>query len=184
MIGFVDVFKDVLKKIDSLETPYMLVGSIASMYYGEARLTQDMDIVLDIHERDVLKFADLFSGSDYYCPPDEILSSEVINKGQFNLIHPKSGLKVDVIVKKVSPFDESRFARRKKVSLWEGLEVQIASPEDVIIKKFEYYRDGGSEKHIRDIKSMVAHTPLDTVYIATWCQKLGLMDQHKIVFGV
>lgn len=37
----------------------------------------------------------------------------------------------------------------------------IAAPEDVIIKKMEYYREGGSEKHLRDITGILLTTGAD-----------------------
>ena len=32
----------------------------------------------------------------------------------------------------------------------------LAPAEYVIVRKLEYYREGGSEKHLRDIRSMLA----------------------------
>jgi hypothetical protein len=35
----------------------------------------------------------------------------------------------------------------------------VAPPEYVIARKLEYYREGGSEKHLRDIRSMLDTSP-------------------------
>ena len=35
----------------------------------------------------------------------------------------------------------------------------MAPLEYVIIRKLEYFREGGSEKHLRDIRSMLAISP-------------------------
>ena len=52
----------------------------------------------------------------------------------------------------------------------------FASPEDVIIKKMEYYREGGSEKHLRDITGIlkVSAGEIDQAYIVEWAERLGL----------
>src|SRR5262245_55317568 len=113
----------------------MIVGSIAAMVYGEPRLTRDMDLVIDIQPQDAQKFAQLFCQPEYYCPPIEILGDEINNRGQFNLLHVPTGLKVDIVIKKVTDFDKSRFARSKKIELWDGFSASLASAEDIIIKK-------------------------------------------------
>lgn len=38
----------------------------------------------------------------------------------------------------------------------DGSEVWIAPPEYVIARKLEYYTEGGSEKHLRDIEGILA----------------------------
>jgi hypothetical protein len=53
----------------------------------------------------------------------------------------------------------------------------MASPEDVILKKLEYYREGNSEKHLRDIQGILAQTQVDDTYLKEWILKLGLQAQ-------
>jgi hypothetical protein len=57
-----------------------------------------------------------------------------------------------------------------------GRDVTFASPEDVIIKKLAFYREGGSEKHLRDISGVlkVMGNEIDRAYIERWVQRLGL----------
>ena len=40
-----EVFGNVVDVLERLDIPYMIVGSVASMAYGEPRLTLDMDVV-------------------------------------------------------------------------------------------------------------------------------------------
>ena len=98
--------------------------------------------------------------------------------GQFNIIHPASGLKVDVIIKQNTPFDSSRFRRVQQIHPAESYQANFAAPEDVIIKKMEYYRDGGSEKHLRDIAGIlkISGELVDRDYITDWAQRLGLNE--------
>ncbi|CAN5795741.1 hypothetical protein BH23GEM11_BH23GEM11_19020 [soil metagenome] len=39
------------------------------------------------------------------------------------------------------------------------MEAYLSPPEELIIKKLQYFRDGGSEKHARDIRSMLTISP-------------------------
>jgi hypothetical protein len=170
------VFQDVLERLDGAGIPYMVVGSLSSIVYGEPRMTKDMDIVVDVQAQDAEKFEQLFPFEGFYCPPGEILKAEIVSRGQFNLIHHESGLKIDLIVRKQSPHSIEEFKRRQKVSFWHGFEATLASPEDVILKKLEYYRDGGSEKHITDIRGILANTKIDQAYLENWVVKLGLKE--------
>jgi hypothetical protein len=173
------VFQDVLSRLEEAQIPYMVVGSLSSIVYGEPRMTKDMDIVIDVPAQDASKFEFNFPFSGFYCPPADILKDEIVNRGQFNLIHHESGLKIDVIVRKQSPHSIEEFKRRQKISFWKGFEAYIASPEDVIIKKLDYYRQGGSEKHIVDIRGILASSEIDQEYLYKWLSQLGLIDHWK-----
>lgn len=170
------VFQDVLARLEEAKIPYMVVGSLSSIVYGEPRMTKDMDIVIDVPAQDASKFEFYFPFSGFYCPPADILKDEIVNRGQFNLVHHESGLKIDVIVRKQSPHAIEEFKRRKKISFWKGFEAYIASPEDVIIKKLDFYREGGSEKHITDIRGILANTEVDQKYLNEWLLQLGLIE--------
>ncbi len=99
-------------------------------------------------------------------------------ENQFNITHPASGLKIDVIICRNDAFDRSRFERVRRITPLEGMEANFSSPEDVIIMKMRYYKEGESERHIRDITSMlrISSDIIDRGYIEEWVKKLGLMD--------
>lgn len=95
---------------------------------------------------------------------------------QFNIIQPDSGLKVGVIIPADSPFNQNRLQRRRRLRPYGEVDAWFASPEDVIIKKMEYYREGGSEKHLRNITGMlkVSGNTIDRAYISEWADQLGV----------
>ena len=66
MTGLLDVLKDVVTRFDKATIPYFLVGSLATMYYGRPRFTQDVDLVARINARQVSKFEGLFPLEEYY----------------------------------------------------------------------------------------------------------------------
>jgi hypothetical protein len=53
----------------------------------------------------------------------------------------------------------------------------------VILGKLWYYREGGSEKHLRDIAGMlqVSGDEIDTAYVDAWSGKLGLAGEWQMV---
>lgn len=172
-----DVFREILEKLEMENIPYMVVGSLSSIVYGEPRMTKDMDIVIDIQAQDADKIEQLFPLEGFYCPPSEVLKSEIVSRGQFNLIHHESGLKIDVMICKQSPHAIEEFKRRQKISFWKNFEAWLATPEDIIIKKMEYFRDGGSEKHLRDIRGILANSEVNNEYLNDWVLRLGLQEE-------
>ena len=167
----------VVHALETLRIPYMITGSQASAYYGEPRFTRDIDIVADIKPGQVDDFAAFFPANEFYCDKD-MINEEIKMRGQFNIIHAGSGLKIDIILTKPTEFSRTEFPRRRRSAVFPDQEGAFASPEDVIIKKMEFYKEGGSEKHLRDITGIlkISGEELDMQYIEEWAQRLDLME--------
>jgi len=142
--------------LNRLGVPYMVTGSLAAGTYGEARLTNDVDLVIILSAPDVGRFHAEFDESSFYVPPLEAIEAERRRPrhGHFNLIHHDSAYKADVYLAGDDPLHAWAFERRERVLV--GAEpVWIAPPEYVIVRKLQYYRDGGSPKHVSDIAAML-----------------------------
>lgn len=126
-----ELLRYVVECFEKLNIGYFITGALASIAYGEPRLTNDIDVVVDISERDIARLKGCFPQDEYH-------------------------------------FDE---------------DAAFASPEDVILKKMEYYAEGGSEKHLRDISGMIKISAeiIDFAYISFWAGKLGLGEIWKEV---
>lgn len=172
-----DLLGRLVQAFETIQIPYLVTGSVASMLYGEPRLTNDIDVVADIRPEHIHDLIAAFPESEYYID-EEMIREAIARRGQFNIIHPASGLKVDVILRRDTPFDASRFARIRRLRPAEQYEANFAAPEDVILKKLEFYRAGGSEKHLRDIAGMIqiSDAEIDRDYIADWAGRLGVID--------
>jgi hypothetical protein len=170
-----ELLRHAVAALERLGVPYLVTGSVATIYYGEPRFTNDIDVVAQLGPHQVPLFCQAFPAPDYYVS-EEAAREAIASGGQFNIIHPASGLKIDVMVPAPTPFNRSRFARVVRARPAPDLEANFASPEDVIIKKLEYYHAGGSDKHLRDIAGMlkVSGERIDRNYIATWCARLAL----------
>jgi hypothetical protein len=158
--------------------PYYVTGSVASMYYGEPRFTNDIDVVIDLPPERAAEFCRAFPEEmDFYVSEDAVREA-VARRDQFNVLHATSGLKIDVMIPKRTPFDESRLARRVRIKPEPDYDAAFAAPEDIILKKMDFYREGGSDKHLRDIASMlrVQGGRIDRKYIEEWAAKLNLLD--------
>lgn len=172
-----ELLRIVTRVLEDLGLPYLVTGSMATIYYGEPRFTVDIDIVVDLPSRQVADFCKAFSPDEFYVSEPSARRA-VQNRSQFNILHPRSGLKVDVMVSDRSPFDRSRFGRSRRLQPADDFEATFAAPEDVILKKLEYYREGKSDKHLRDIAGVlkISGDELDMGYIDTWADRLGVRE--------
>lgn len=161
--------------LEKLGIEYFITGSVAATYYGEPRMTNDIDVVVRLSEQSVIALCAQFPAPEFYVS-EAAARQAVRGRGQFNIIHPDSGLKVDVIVASESPFDRSRLSRKRRGPADQNYEAFFASPEDVIIKKMQYYQEGGSEKHIRDITGILklSRDQIDAQYVQHWAKEFGL----------
>jgi len=170
-----ELLSRVTSTMDRLGVPYLVTGSMATIAYGEPRLTNDIDLVVRLSPLQVDPLCDAFPEDEFYVSREAALDSAKMWR-QFNILHPKSGLKIDVMVADDSDFNASRFGRARFLSVAPDVTAAFASPEDVILKKLEYFREGGSEKHLRDIAGVlkIMGPELDQRYIVIWARRLGL----------
>jgi len=170
-----DLLRHVVAALEKLDLPYVLVGSIASGAYGEPRLTRDIDVVVKLLGEQVKPLCKAFPSPDYYVSL-EAAREAVRRGGQFNVIHPGSGNKVDFIIARNDAWGRMQMQRRQKVRVLPDLEGCAAAPEDLILGKMLYYQEGGSEKHLRDIAGVmkVSAELVDTSYVAEWAEELGV----------
>lgn len=156
--------------------PYAIAGSHASMAFGEARLTNDIDVLVLLTPESLPAFVASFPPDDFYVSEDGARTAAA-KGGMFNIIHPDSGQKIVVIVP-AGEFDRSQLDRAVVVPVFSERQARFVSPEDTIIKKMDYYREGGSEKHLRDIVGVLRVTGarLEENYISLTASRLGLHD--------
>ncbi len=163
---------------------YFVTGSVASLFYGEPRMTHDVDLVLELDDLDVPALLRAFSEDDFYVPPAEVIRIELrrSNHGHFNLIHHGTGFKADVYLAGRDPLHRWAMAQRRRAGAGEG-QFWVAPAEYVILRKLAWYREGGSEKHLRDIRSMIAVSgpSLDLPTFERWLLTLGLEAEWKAV---
>jgi len=165
---------------------YVVTGSVAAIFYGEPRLTHDVDFVVFLNNTNIQMLPELFPPSAFYVPPPEVIAVETQREksGHFNIIHVDTGFKADFYLTGRDNLNAWAF-RLQREAQFEGETVILAPPEYVIVRKLEYYREGGSEKHLRDIRSMLAISgeQFDRAALDDWIQRLGLQTEWRLVSG-
>ncbi len=164
-------------RFNALGVPWAATGSIASTLYGEMRLTHDIDIIVLLDPAAVAALPRLFPEGEFYCPPRDVIEIERNRerRGHFNLIHHETGWKADIYLSSDDPLHAWGLRNRRAVEN-EGVQIWLAPPEYVIIKKLEFFREGGSEKHLRDIRGMLSGIEVDQSFLEKEIAQRSLED--------
>jgi len=176
-----DLIELFVRPLNDLEIRYLVTGSVAAMLYGEPRVTHDIDLVVFLRPADIARLPSAFPPPEFYVPPPEIIGAEISReRGSFNIIHADSALKADFYTVNRDEIDGWAFRNAKKYSI-KGTTIGLAPAEYVIVRKLEFYREGGSEKHVRDIRSMLAVSgdQIDKSELYEWIQRRGLQEQWQ-----
>ena len=172
-----EVLSIVTRALNGSGIAYMITGSVAMNYYAFPRMTRDIDIVIELHRKDLTTFVGLFK-NDFYLSPDAI-EEAITNREMFNIIHNKYVMKLDFIVKKPSKYLLAEFQRRQQIII-QGIPMWIASPEDLILSKLWWAKDTQSELQICDVKNLLSSVDsLDIAYINRWVEEMHLQAIYR-----
>ena len=184
MIELIDTF---IRPLISTGLPYAVTGSVASMAYGEPRLTNDIALLLEIKVQDIPLLIAAFPEADFYLPPSEVIATEIVrgNRGHLNIISQHSLLKADVYLVSGDPLHHWAMENIRTMDI-EGLPVSFTPPEYLIIRKLEFYREGGSQKHLRDIASMYdeSFSIINHSFLEHHLTQLGLTSQYQAALAL
>ncbi len=166
----------VARALESVGIPYFLGGSLASSAQGEPRATNDVDMVIDASPLQVAALAKAL-GPDFEVDV-EALADAVRRRGSWNIYFLPFIVKVDLFQRATGEFDQSEFERRRPFDVGEGQRLFIKSPEDSVLRKLLWYRQGGevATHQWRDVVEVlrVNATDLDRRYLEEWAARLGI----------
>lgn len=175
MVPFEDqerILKDCIERFERLGIAYMLTGSMAMTEYAMMRMTNDIDIVLEVDSSDATRIIDEFE-PDYYVPHGRVHDA-ISRKFMFNLLHQETLVKIDCVMRKDDEFQKVAFSHRRKIN-FSGFDVWIIGKEDLILSKLKWAKNSRSEMQMRDVASMIRNG-YDEDYVRTWAKKLDIED--------
>ena len=152
------LFLDILRTLEAIDAPYMIIGAFAASVYGVTRVTYDIDIVVNLQEQHIEALCKAYPSPRYYADPMQMRDS--IQRGiMFNIIDSTRGEKADLVPLSMSPTYRLAFQRRVRQRIElpdaQSFEVWCARPEDVIVGKLKAWAEGRSRKHETDIYQMM-----------------------------
>lgn len=176
----IQVTMQVVHALEKIGIDYVIGGSLASALHGVARATMDSDIVADFHEEHITPFVETLKSTFYV--DDEMIRDAIRAHRSFNIIHLQTFFKVDIFIAKEREFDRLQIARRSSYVLSsEGNQsAYVASAEDTILAKLEWYRMGDevSDRQWKDILGVikVQEGKLDMEYLQRGANLLKVAD--------
>jgi hypothetical protein len=182
MSAFSDAFSRLLETLDRMEVQYQVGGSVASSAHGIPRTTLDVDLVVDLKPDLIGSFAEELR-ADFYA--DAALIRDCFARSRAaNLIHLRSGWKFDLFPLQNDEYSRTEFGRRVfreiRPDAGDPIECAVASPEDTILRKLEWYRAGGeaSERQWSDVRGILraSGAGIDRSYLLRWARYLEVSD--------
>ena len=157
-MDMLDFYIRVVKALDEIGAPYMIVGAFGGTIFGITRATHDIDIIVDLREKDFEALSQKFPLPRYYADPEMIKNS--VDMGiMFNIIDSSEGIKADLVPLKREPEYQLAFNRRIRETFTdendEPFDAWVAQPTDIIIGKLQAWNEGRSNKHPDDIFSIL-----------------------------
>jgi len=138
-----------------------------------------IDIVIAPTRAQLLVLLAQFPPSEYEVTRDAARDA-LEHREQFNVIDLVTGWKVDFIIRKQRDFSREECARRHPLDV-DGVTLDVASAEDVLIAKLEWATWGASSRQIDDVAGILRlqEDRLDAAYVERWVQALGLDEQWQ-----
>lgn len=175
-----------VRPLNLINARYIVSGSVAAIIYGEPRLTHDVDFVIFLNPENIRRLPEVFPPDRYYLPPLSVVLAEVAReeRGHFNVIHVDTGFKADFYTSGRDELHAWALRNARQIE-FRGERLSVAPPEYVIIRKLEYFREGGSQKHLRDIRAMlsVSESVIDRNELTEWIHRRGLERQWEQAQG-
>ena len=151
----IESFKNSLLKLVEIlnrqEIPFHLTGGIAGVAYGEPRLTQDIDIVIQ-NATSVAKLESLITEltDSEFVFTEATVRSAIGNKGMFQLFDSVESLKLDIYPREMI---EGELSRSQELEIFETVRLPVASRLDAAISKL-IWSSKGSHKSRRDFRQI------------------------------
>ena len=174
----IEFFQPTLAKVASIlrrhEIRFHLTGGMTSTAYGEPRMTQDVDLVIDPEQtgRVVDDLLASLAESDFMFN-ESSLRQAVKDGGMFQLLDRREMLKLDVYPRELI---EGELNRSESIEVFEGIMLPVVCRADAAASKLVWISKG-SHKSRRDLRALHRNTNRSQQKeIASLAKKLGLAD--------
>lgn len=174
-----ELLTKIIKILHKLKIPYAITGGFAISVWGHPRSTNDIDIIVEMVEKNIkplISEMKAFKKSIY--ADEDAVRDAMERSSEFNFIDPDMGVKVDFFVLANNPYNKLKIKRAILRDISGVAKAYFVSPEDLILSKLLWSKESSSWKQIEDIKTVLNNSKikLDFKYIKNWAEKQGTID--------
>jgi len=172
VVDLTSLIQDLTDRLDQAQISFFFTGGVASIYYGEPRTTQDIDVVLQIpDETSATKLLHALDDG-YYIDPDSIQEA-IRTKSLGQALHKTQFAKIDLHFGELVP---GEFSRVRRIELYSGVTAPLLSREDALLSKLMWIKLG-SHRSRRDVVGMLRNPATrDDAFIQQQAEALGVAD--------
>ena len=155
----------IAKILAKAQIPYMVIGGQAVLVYGEPRMTRDIDITLDADIDALDKLLRALEGTSFRPLPSDVREFTKSTR-VLPLQDDQTKIRVDLIFS-CSSYEHLAIERSRPLN-FNGVDVNFATPEDIIIHKLI----AGRPRDIEDAGSVALRQQgLDDAYVEKWLRE-------------
>ncbi len=171
----------------AVNVPYYITGGVAAITYGEPRTTRDLDVVISVPRDALTPLVTALESAGFYVPGVEDATSGRMRTLQVTQVATIS--RADLVLADDNEYERLKFQRRRLISLPDGTDAYLVSPEDVVVNKLRWGRQSQSEKQWRDVLGVLKtqQEQLDYEYMYRWAAEFDLsemLEQITLEAGV
>ncbi|NIQ07403.1 MAG: nucleotidyltransferase family protein [Candidatus Korarchaeota archaeon] len=180
---FFGFFRRVIEVIEEPPIPYAVSGAVAASYYGEARSTRDIDLIIDLSPSQTRKIEALLHsfkkrGITFEYTTLHAIVDFMEKEGTLFAHDTQTPFTVDMILMREERLNEVALRDRKKVEL-EGVRFWVISPEPLFIAKLIFAR----ERDIEDVTHILQRSKreIDEALLFTLAEEYNVEKKLKKV---
>ena len=172
--------EELLGLLEMVRADFAVVGSAACSVYGEARSSNDVDLLVMMSEAQLERLA-MMAGTEFYVDLDAAKAAWRCSK-TFYLLSMMDTTKFHLYPANTDPFGMVQLERKRleRVDFLADVRVPVASPEDVVLAKLRWYEKGrrAVARHWTDVLALVKVQggELDWKHIDEWGPRLGVVE--------
>jgi len=169
-----DALAQLAALLEDTRVPYMVIGGLANIVWGEPRATLDIDVTVWLADTEIPGFVDRVRTAHRLLVDDP---ATFIEHTRVLPVETQSGVRIDLIFGQL-PFEREAIDRAREVSL-AGTRARVCTPEDLILMKIVSDRD----RDIADARALVKRrfSELDRTYLEPRIDELSsLLERPDI----
>ena len=142
--------------LSSLGIRFHVTGGLASSYYGEPRMTRDVDVVVRLGPSEGRRLVEALAGE--FLIGEAAVREAITNRGFFQALHSVTLVKADFHVGERVDGELDRSVLRE---VFEGVTVPMVSKEDAILSKLIWIREGSARSRNDVVGMLLDETEFD-----------------------